>query len=107
MRSGALRELITIDRSRSLRDGFGYDKGRKKSRIKARAQIRHDRGTRIEENGEIVHSYDITFIVWIHLLPHIDENDVVEWRKRRYRIISLEPVRETMILYIKAELINE
>lgn len=108
MKAGRLRERIGIVRRTTVTEQeFGSEKTVETTILTARAEIRHDRGTRLEENGEVVHTYDLTFITWLHVLDHVRETDEVAWRNRRYRIVSLEPVRDSMILYIKASLINE
>lgn len=107
MQSGRLRYPIEIESVQKVeRDSLGGE--RTKTRIiSTRADIRHDRGSRIDDNGEIFHPYDITFIVWLYIKDHIDDYDTVIWEGRRYRIVTLEPVRETQILYIKCTLENE
>lgn len=119
MNPGALREPITIVRpirkengfgeEAPVRNGFGEEAPaiRTEELLHTRAQIRHDRGFRTVENNEVVHAYDITFIVWLYVAKVIRETDEISWGGRRYRITSLQPVEESKILYIRAQTINE
>lgn len=107
MNPGQLKEPITIVRAETQTNRFGEEKAIRRELLHTRAQIRHDRGFRGMENDEIVHTYDITFIVWLYVAKAIKDTDEVVWGSRRYRITALEPVEESKILYIKAVSVNE
>lgn len=107
MNPGSLREPITILRPVRRSNGFGEEESIREELLRTRAQIRHDRGFRTVENNEVVHAYDITFIVWLYVAKVIRETDEISWGGRRYRITALQPVEESKILYIRAQTINE
>ena len=106
MNAGRLKHPITIISPQLEKNRFGEEKTVEKVKIRTRAEIRHDRGSRIVENDEVVHAYDITFIVWLYIKDVVEETDVIKYDRKLYRIEALEPVEETKILYIKASLIN-
>lgn len=107
MNPGRLTKRIEIRRPVTEVNRFREEETRYIDITKTRAEVRHDRGNRLEENGEIVHAYDVTFIVWLYVRDHVEENDIIMWEGKSYRIISLEPVEESKILYIKTATINE
>lgn len=108
MNSGKLKWPIIIEHTENIKGGFyGEQRKKKVKRWHTRASVRFDRGNRIEQNGEIFHSYDIVFTVWLYLFNRISDYDVIVFQGRKYNIVSLEPVKESKILYIKATLIQD
>lgn len=69
----------------------------------ARADVVWGSGKRETANLEISYPYDVTFIVWLYLHSRISEGDTVTYAGKRYLIISLEPVPEQRMLYIRAQ----
>lgn len=107
MNAGRLKEPIQIERRENVVQSDSGAERTKTTLLGTRAEVRHDRGMRIEDNGEIVHQYDKTFIVWDYLRNYVSEYDRVLWRGKPYIITSLEHVAEAKLLYIKTVLANE
>ena len=107
MISGRLNKCIIIEKFKSTVNEFGEETAQYVSTYKTRADVLYDNGNRVNENGEIFFSYSKTFVVWYHYNNLITELDRILYGGKYYRIMSLEPVKENKMLYIKTELINE
>ena len=107
MNIGRLKEPIAIGKSAKMKNELGELETVQEIRIRTRAEVRHDAGKRIEENGEIIHAYDITFIVWDYIGYLIEDRDEVIYKGRRYHIEYPQPVKEAKALYLKCSIINE
>lgn len=104
MIAGRLNKRITIEHTAERRaDFFGEEEKAQKVFIPARADVQWGSGRKQTANLEVVYSYSVTFIVWKYLYKRITEGDIVCYAGKRYQVISLEPVPEQNMLYIRAE----
>jgi len=70
-----------------------------------RAQVTTNSGNRLNQNNEIIHTYNVTFIV--RLYHDIEESDRVIYKGKKYRIISINKELYKQSTNIIGELINE
>nr|WP_320037822.1 phage head closure protein [uncultured Bacteroides sp.] len=70
-----------------------------------RAQVTTNSGNRQNQNNEIIHTYNVTFIV--RLYHDIEESDRVIYNGKKYRIISINKELYKQSINIIGELINE
>ena len=107
MISGRLNKYITVEKLTSKVNEFGEETAVYETKYRTRADVVNDSGNRITENGEIFFSYNKTFILWYYHSKLITEVDRILYDGKYYRILTLEPVKENKMLYVKTELINE
>lgn len=106
MRSGLLREPIEIYRTAIVSDEYGSTTEEYTLLSRTRARVIHDSGNRQNSNDEIIFLYYKTFEVWMYV--DIQENtDYILWNGRKYRVLSIEPVKEQNKKIIETQLINE
>lgn len=107
MISGRLNKNILIEKLVTQINEFGEETTEYVTTYKTRADVVYDNGNRTVENGEVFFSYNKTFILWYYFTKVLTELDRILYEGKYYRILSLEPVQESKILYVRTELINE
>lgn len=71
-----------------------------------RAKVTNNRGTRSNENGEIVYGYTLTFTIRGYHV--IDDFMRIKWKGEFYRIINIFPATQSNNeIQIDAELVHE
>lgn len=106
MKAGLLTETIRIEKPVSNRDNYGADSKKWGTWIeKTKASVTFNNGNRINENNEIIFTYQVTFTVRIY--HQINEEMRIIWKNKKYRILSLEENKERQSITIRTELINE
>lgn len=70
-----------------------------------RARVEWNSGNRDVENDEIVYNWTKSFTVRSYV--QVEETGIIEWQKKRYRILSIEKRREWNDQLVMTELINE
>jgi len=105
MRTGLLTEKISIHRATTVRNDFGEKIQAYTELRTTRARVIHNSGNRETENNEVVYSYVKTFEVWHYI--DIKETDLIMWGDRKYRVLSIEPVKEQNKKIVETELVNE
>lgn len=106
MIAGALKEVISVEQPKIVKDDFGANKLIWETAIAStRAKVTYTSGNRANENNEIVFAYNVIFTVRIY--HQISENMRIIWKSKKYRILSLESDLSKQQLTINTELINE
>lgn len=105
MKAGSLKETIKIIRNKFEKTKFGDEIEIWVDLCSTRAELKHDTGSRLNVNNEILYSAIKTFKVRYYV--EVDEFDRIEWNGKQYRIISIEPDRNQRCKYIKTELVND
>lgn len=108
MRAGLLTEIISFYSPYTGETKYG--RASKQDYIptikETRARVLNQRGTRQNENNEMVYSYTVTFIVRGY--HKIDEYMRIFWRGKFYRILNImPPERDRNEYQIDTELVNE
>lgn len=106
MRAGLMLEVIKFEQPIIETDDFGANSLRWETFInKTRAQVTYSTGNRVNENNEIIFAYEVDFT--IRSYHQINERMRIIWQNRKYRILSIQRMKEQQKQIIKAELINE
>lgn len=105
LRAGLLNESIDILRATITKNAFGEDVETWTTNYTTRARVIQQSSSKQDENQETVVRFVREFQVR-HYVP-VDEFDIILWREKRYRIISLNNDRANMYITIEGELINE
>ena len=101
---GELRHSITVKALSSVRDAFGADSDEYVDYLFLRAAVKFNSGNRGINNEEIFNSSTIQFITYYRT---ITTDMIIEWRSKRYRILSIADIGYREGLTINKELINE
>lgn len=106
MRAGLLKEIIEIYRKGIVQDEYGSTSEQYLPIRKTKARVVHKGGNRELINNEIVYPYLKTFEVWnyIDVQEKIDE---IHWNNKKYRVLSVESVKEQNKKIIETEEVNE
>ena len=105
-RAGLLTKPIKILTPITTINEFGEQVQKYELKYKTRARVLHDNGARTIENGEIFYPYQKTFNVRSYV--PISEYDLVEFDKKKYRVITIENrVEENNDKLIITELVND
>ncbi len=106
MFAGNLKETIVIESSNTHKNELGevVDCGYRE-KLRTKAQVIYQSGTRTIDNNEIFHAYSIQFVVRFY--HEISESDRVVYRGQRYRIDSIEHSREYQLIKLNCDLIND
>lgn len=108
MRSGRLKSFIIIEELKTLTNEYGEEQSTiYTEKIRTRADVVNDSGSRVEDNGEIFYAYTKTFILWDYFDSILGEFDRIIYKDKPYKIITKELVKEDKLLYVKTELMNE
>ena len=105
MRAGELRESITIKEPVVIKDSYGGNVTEWRDVISTRAKVKHDSGSRENQNNEIFHTAIVSFT--IRLYHRLNESMIIIWNGRKYRILSIINELYKQSITIKTELINE
>ena len=105
MRAGLLKETITIQNQISTKDIFGATSTLWIKKISTKAQVTNNSGNRINQNNEILHTYNKTFT--IRLYHNVEDSDRILYKGKLYRIISIDREINTQLINIITELIND
>lgn len=105
MRAGELTEEIIVKRPVKKDSDFSVDSVTYEDFIKTRAQVLHDKGSRGFVAGEIVNLIVKTFVIWIH--HKVNEEMIIAYNGRLYRILDIDKDKRKMSITIKTEVINE
>lgn len=105
MRAGELTNPIVIKRPVKTESDFSEASVSYEDYIATKAQILHNGGSKGVEANEIVASIMKTFVIWIH--HKVDEDMIIAFGKRLYRIVDIDRDRKKMSITIKTEVINE
>lgn len=104
MQAGQLNEIITIYTPISTTNEYGEMVEEWKEHTTTKANVMYSGGGRNIENGDVFFGYTKIFKVWRYV--DIVENMQIEWQSKRYRITSIEDVKQWNEKIITAELIN-
>lgn len=105
MRAGLLTKKITILTPETTVNEYGEKVQEYKLKLKVRARVLHDNGSRNIVNGEIFYPYKKTFNVRSYV--PITEFDIIEFEGKRYRVITIDNRIESWNdKLVVAELIN-
>ena len=105
MNAGLLNEIIRILKPETIINEYGERKENFNVSYITRARVMNDSGSRSVENNEIVYGYSKTFNIRSYV--PVNENCMIEWQNRTYRIITIEKRREFNDIMVKTELVNE
>jgi head-tail adaptor len=105
MRAGSLTEIIEIWKPVTVINEFGEQATEYILSKQTRANLIHNSGNRNINNGEVVFSYNKTFV--IRNYHNIDELDRIKWNNRFYRILDIEPNDKLQQLTLVTDIINE
>lgn len=104
MIAGRLKHRIVVEHYASMEENFlGEDVREAVSHLPLRADVKWGAARCETSNMELVYSYEVSFLVWLHYRDKISEGDIVIYAGKKYRIISLEPDPDLRILYIRAQ----
>jgi len=104
MRAGLLTEPITIRKATVSKNAYGQEETVWSNYIITRGNVVYNSGNRITENQEIINTYTVTFTVRSY--HKIDEFMRILWKKKEYRILSIEEDKKKQSIDIIGELIN-
>ena len=108
MQSGRLNKFIVIEEKRTMTNEYGEEEQTfYTEKIRTRAEVINDSGNRSVDNGEIFYSYNKTFVLWDYYEKVINEFNRIIYQEKAYRIISIDVVKESKLIYVKTELIDE
>jgi SPP1 family predicted phage head-tail adaptor len=105
MRAGELKERIIVQRPTVTKSDYGSEDTEYNDLYSVRAEVRYKEGTRINDDGEMTLAYTVKFIIRQHYLP--DEKDIILFKGKKYRILSIVMNRDKQYNEINTELINE
>lgn len=105
MRAGSLSEVITIQQSVYSQDEFGASSLNWIDFVTTRANIKYLNGNRVNENQEIVFTYEYDFI--IRNYHSITEDMRIIWKGNKYRILTIEEDKHLQQKLIRTEKIND
>lgn len=105
MKAGVLKEKIKILRNEFVKNRFGEETECWTEVYNTRAELKHDTGSRLNVNNEILYSAIKTFKIRYYV--DVDDFDRVEWNGKQYRIISIEPDVNLQCKYIKTERVDD
>ena len=105
-RAGLLTKPIKVLTPITTINEFGEQVQEYRFKYRTRARVLHDSGTRTNENGEIFYPYQKTFNVRSYV--PISEYDLVEYDRKRYRVITIENrIEDNNDKLVITELIND
>lgn len=105
MQAGILNEEIKIQQPTVNVNGFGANDISWSDFITTRAFVSYNNGNRVNENGEITFSYEVSFTIRVY--HQINERMRIIWQGKKYRILSIELDKHKQKQTIRTELINE
>ena len=105
MRCGLLKDKIDIYRPITSQNEFGEMIQEYKPWYCTRSRVISNGGSRELMNNEVFYPYRKVFEV--HQYVNVNETDLIHWKDKRYRILSIDLDRTQMKNVIMAELIDE
>ena len=100
-----MRETITIQKLTTTKDSYGANTSLWVDKFTTRAQVTTNSGNRLNQNYEIIHTYNLTFT--IRLYHNVEEADRIIYNGKKYKIISINKELYKQAITIIGELINE
>ena len=101
MQAGILKERIQVQRPTVRTDEYGANVIEYNNIINTRAAATNKSGNR----AKIVYNYIKSFTVRYY--HNIQENDIIIWNNKKYRITDIDEVRDKQYKIINTELIND
>ena len=105
MQAGLLTETINIYNPSTSSNEYGEQIQKYTLVCKTRAKVDYSGGRKNIENNEVFFDYTKTFHIRYYV--PINENMLIEWHNKKYRILSIEVIRKWNEKIITGELINE
>ena len=107
MRAGAYKYNIAVQRQEVTTSAYGSDKVEWHTLCNTKAGVEYLNGGREIENHEIFFSWQIKFI--LHSYVPVQDEDRIAFDGKYYRILSIQPQKETTRnqITVITELINE
>lgn len=105
MRCGLLKDKIDIYRPITSQNEFGEMIQEYKPWYCTRSKVVNNGGQRELMNNEIFYPYRKIFE--IHQYVDVKETDIIHWKDKRYRILSIDLETRKMKKVIMTELIDE
>ncbi len=105
MRAGLLNEPVTLLRAETEPTAYRSQLVRWVKAFDTKARVRNAGSSMTLANSEEFYGVHAVFTVRIY--HKITPTMRIRWRGRDYRILGLDPNRQTMELVIKTELVNE
>lgn len=100
-----MRDTITIQKLTNTKDSFGANTTLWVNKFTTRTQVTTNSGNRLNQNNEIIHTYNVTFT--IRLYHDVEESDRILYNGKKYRIISINKDLYKQSISIIGEIINE
>lgn len=105
MRCGLLKDKIDIYRPVTTQNDFGEMTQEYRPWYCTRSRVISNGGSRAITNNEVFYPYRKVFE--IHQYVDVKETDIIHWKDKRYRILSIDLDRTQMKKVIMTELIDE
>lgn len=105
MIAGRLNETVRIFDPVTTVNAYGERIKEYRQVYETRARVENTSGARVEQNNEIVFSYNYNFTLRSYV--PITEASQIEWQDNRYRVLTLQKRREYNDIYVQAEKIND
>lgn len=104
MIAGRYNETVKIFHPVTTINKYGEKESTYQEIYKTRARVDNTSGNRVEENHEIVFSYNFNFTLRSYV--PVSETSQIEWQGNKYRVLTLQRRREFNDIYVQAEKIN-
>lgn len=105
MRCGLLTEIIKIYSPITIVSKAGQVKKDYKEKKQTRARVIYNDGNRELQTERIIWTSIVTFEVYRYIA--IEENDLIYYNDKKYRILSISEDKKQNKKTIKTELVNE
>lgn len=105
MRAGLLTESITIKRATIVKNNFGEETEVWNDVYNTRARVVQTNSSKVTENNEIIMTYTKEFLMRYYV--PIQEYDVIIWRNKKYRVMSIDKNKSEVNIKAIGELIND
>ena len=105
MRCGLLKDKIDIYRPITSQNEFGEMIQEYKPWYSTRSRVISNGGSREITNNEVFYPYRKVFE--IHQYVDVKETDIIHWKDKKYRILSIDLDRTQMKKVMMTELIDE
>ena len=105
MIAGALNETIDLYMPKVIRDEYGNQKTEYVKRLTTRAKVSVNRGTREEQNNEVVVPYLRHFTIRYYV--DVGEFDRILYKGKFYSINSIEYDREYQQILLETQQVND
>lgn len=106
MQAGKLNQIVSFWQPNTKRTNSGAESTTYEFCYECRASVTYANLDRVNENGDIFYSRAVKIEIRTPFFD-IDERMQIIWNRKKYRIISVEPRRDTYSVVIYSELINE